>query len=180
MAYRPFGGIAFRELAAGIVVGLLAAGAAAWVTLSRAPLEEEGGDWRSAVVEYTNLYTNETFASLNPEASQQAAELVAVGSRVGAHLTPESVALPGLRFTVAFMLSYKDSPLGEIAYVDAQGAPVLLCIIDNQSPDAHMSSERRGDLSLASWSRGGRGYLLIGRIPEERAAELAGMLAHRI
>src|SRR5271154_5054330 len=38
-----FAGIAFRELAAGIVVGLLAATAAAWVALG------EREDWRTAV-----------------------------------------------------------------------------------------------------------------------------------
>jgi hypothetical protein len=37
---------------------------------------------------------------------QQAAELKAVGAMVGANLTPENVALPDLRFTSAFMLSY--------------------------------------------------------------------------
>ena len=43
-----------------------------------------------------------------------------------------------------------------------------------------MRSERRGDLSLAWWSRGGRGYLVIGRIPEERAVDLAQTLEKRI
>ena len=78
------------------------------------------------------------------------------------------------------MLSFEGSPLAVIAYVDAQGAPVLLCVIDNHAPDAGMRSERRGELSLANWSRGGRGYLVIGRIPEEQAVELAGMLKERI
>ncbi len=138
------------------------------------------GDWRSACRRYTNLYTKETFSPLHPEAALQALELSAVGARVGAKLTPESVALPGLRFTVAFMLSYKGSPLAAIAYVDAQGAPMLLCVIDNHAPDAQVRSERRGELSLAYWSDGGRGYLVIGRIPEKQAVELAGMLEGRI
>jgi anti-sigma factor RsiW len=140
----------------------------------------EPRDWRSAVEEYTNLYSNETFSPLHPDAALAALELSAVGARVGARLTPETIALPGLRFTVAFMLSYKGSPLAVIAYVDAQGAPILLCIIDNHAPDAGMRSERRGELSLASWSRGGLGHLVIGRIPQEEAAKLAGMLEKRI
>jgi anti-sigma factor RsiW len=45
-----FAGIAFRELAAGIVVGLLAA-TAAWVALG------ERGDWSEAVVQNEELYT---------------------------------------------------------------------------------------------------------------------------
>jgi anti-sigma factor RsiW len=170
--------IALRDLAAG-VIGILAAGAAAWVALSLGLLRERQ-DWRTAVVEYTNLYTNETFSPLNPDASLQAIELSALGARVGVNLTPESVALPGLRFTVAFMLSYNGAPLGVVAYVDPSGEPVLLCIIANDAPEAPMRSERRDNLSLAWWSRGGRSRLVIGRIPEERAVALAQTLEKRI
>ena len=173
------GRIALRELAAGIVVGLVAAGAAAWVAPSFGLLGE-GGDWRTAVVEYTNLYTNETFSPLNPDASLEAIELSALGAKVGANLTPENVALPGLRFTVAFMLSFGGSPLGVIAYVDPSGDPVLFCIIANRAPDTPMRSERRGDLSLGSWSSGRRSHLVIGRIPEERAVALARTLEKRV
>ena len=143
-------------------------------------LLRERQDWRTAVVEYTNLYTNETFSPLNPDASLQAIELSALGARVGVNLTPESVALPGLRFTAAFMLSYNGAPLGVVAYVDPLGAPVLLCIIANDALDTPMLSERRDNLSLAWWSRGGRSRLVIGRIPEERAVALAQTLEKRI
>ena len=112
--------------------------------------------------------------------AHQAAELGAVGPRVGASLTPENVALPGLRFTTAFMLSYVDAPLAVIAYVDPSGAPVLLCILANRAPAAPMRSERRGDLSLAWWSGSGRTHLVIGRIPKEKAVALAQMLEKRV
>jgi anti-sigma factor RsiW len=174
---RRFGGIALRELAAGVVLGLLAAGAAAWAASG---LFGEREDWRSAVVQYTNLYTNETFSPLNPDAALQAAELSAVRARVGGNLTPENVALPGLRFTTAFRLSHGGHPLGVIAYVDPTGAPVLLCVLGNRAPDAPVRSQRRGDLSLASWSDDGRSYLVIGRIPEERAVALAQILQPRV
>jgi len=172
-------GIALRELAAGIAIGLLAAGAAVWVALSFGLLNSQD-DWRSAVVEYTDLYTNDTFSPLHPDVSLQAIELSALGDRVGAKLTPENIALPGLRFAVAFMLSYEGSPLGVIAYVDPLGAPVLLCIIANHAQDAPMRSERRDDLSLAWWSSGGRSHLVIGRIPEEKAVALAETIEKRI
>ena len=175
---RRFSGIALRDLAAGMI-GILAAGAAAWVALSLGLLRERQ-DWRAAVTDYTNMYSNETFSPLNPDAPLQAIELRALGARVGVNLTPESVALPGLRFTMAFMLSYKGAPLGVVAYVDPSGAPVALCIIANDAPDAPMRSERRDNLSLAWWSRGGRSRLVIGRIPEARAVELAQTLEKRI
>jgi anti-sigma factor RsiW len=176
---RRFREIAIRELAAGVVIGLLAAGATAWLASSFGLL---GGkeDWRSAIAEYTHLYTNETFSPLDPDTAMQAMELSAVGAKVEANLTPENVALPDLRFTTAFMLSYGGSPLGVIAYVDPTGAPVLLCILANRAPDAPMRSEQRGDLSLAWWSRSGRTHLVIGRIPEERAAALAQALEKRV
>jgi anti-sigma factor RsiW len=175
---RRFSGIGLRDLAAGII-GILAAGAAAWVALSLGLLREPQ-DWRTAVVEYTNMYSNETFSPLKPDAQLQAIELSALGARVGGNLTPENVALPGLRFTTAFMLTYEGSPLGVIAYVDPSGAPVALCIIANDAPDAPMRSERRDNLSLAWWSRGGRSRLVIGRIPEERSVALAQTLEKRI
>ena len=174
-----FADYGLRQLAAAIVVGLLAAGAAAWVATSFGLLKERG-DWRSAVVQYTNLYTNETFSPLKPDASLQAIELSALGTRVGANLTPENIALPGLRFTVAFMLAYEGSPLGVIAYVEPSGAPVLLCIFADRAADAPIRSERRDDLSLAWWSNSGRSHLVIGRIPVERAVALAQTLEKRI
>ncbi len=176
-ASRRFAGLAFRELAAGVVIGLLAAGAAAWAF---GLFGGRGEDWRSAVVEYTDLYTNETFSPLNPDAALEAAELSAVRARVGGALTPENVALPGLRFTTAFMLSYGDHPLGVIAFVDPTGAPVLLCILANRAADAPIRAERRGDLSLATWSDDGRSYLVIGHMPKEQAVALAQILQPRV
>jgi anti-sigma factor RsiW len=176
---RRFAGLALRDLAAAFVMGLLVAGAAAWAA-STFGLFGGKEDWRSAVTDYTNMYSNETFTPLKPDAQLQAIELSAVGARLGANLTPENVALPGLRFTMAFMLTYRGSPLGVIAYVDPSGAPVALCIIANRAPDATIRSERRGDLSLAWWSQSGRSHLVIGHIPEERAVALAQTLEKRI
>ncbi len=176
---RRLAGFALRDLAAGIVIGLLAAGAALWAASAFGLIGEED-NWRSAVVDYTNLYTNETFSPLNPDSALQAAELGAVGAKVGANLTPENVALPGLRFTTAFMLAYEGAPLGVIAYVDPSGAPVLFCIHANRAPDAPLRSERRGDLALAFWARSGRGHLVIGHISEDRAVALAQMLEKRV
>jgi anti-sigma factor RsiW len=175
---RRFAGISLRDLAAGLVIGLLVAGAA-WAAST---LGLFGGreDWRSAVTEYTHLYTSETFSPLNPDAAQQAKELSAVRARVGGNLTLDTIALPDLRFATAFMLSHGGYPLGVIAYVDPTGAPVLLCVLANRASDAPIRSERRGDLSLASWSDDGRSYLVIGRIPEERAVALAQILQPRV
>jgi anti-sigma factor RsiW len=176
---RRFAGFALRDLAAGFVIGVLVAGAATWAA-SMFGLFGGQDDWRSSVVEYTNLYTNETFGHRNPDAAMQVAQLDAVRAKVGGNLTPENIALPGLRFAAAFMLSYRGSPLGVIAYVDPSGAPVLLCVLGGRAPDAPIRSERRGELALASWSDDGRSYLVIGRMTEERAFSLAQVLEPRV
>jgi anti-sigma factor RsiW len=176
---KRFGGIALRELAAGLIVGAIAAGAAIWAASSFGLLEGRE-DWRTAVAEYTHLYTNQTFSPLNPDAMQQTAELKVVGASVGANLTLENVALPGLRLTSAFVLSYGGSPMGVLAYVDPTGAPVLLCIFANGAADAPTQSERRGDLSLAWWARNGHSHLVVGHVGEERAVSLAQMIQKRV
>jgi hypothetical protein len=89
-----FSGVALRDLAAGFVLGLLAAGAAAWVGFSGAPSDDRA-DWRSVVAEYMELYTNETFALRNPDQTIEALKLNVVAKRVAVALTPEKVSLPG-------------------------------------------------------------------------------------
>jgi anti-sigma factor RsiW len=178
MARRRFPDIALRELAAGFFIGLLTAGAAAWVAFGAAP-RDEGEDWRSSVAEYMELYTNENFALPSPDRDFQFKKLSVVAERVGVALTPENLSLPGLSFRSADILSYDGAPLGEITYVDSRGSPVLFCIIANGGADTPNRSEKRDGLSLSSWSRGGRGYLVIGRGSEEQVAELAQTLKTR-
>jgi anti-sigma factor RsiW len=180
-ASRPAGwrlpDIAFRDLAAGFFIGLLTAGAA-WVAFAMAH-RDEGEDWRSEVAEYTELYTKENFALPSLDQEFQIKKLSVVAERVGVALTPENLSLPGLSFRSADILSYEGAPLGEITYVDARGSPVLFCIIANGGTNTPDRSEKRDGLSLSSWSRGGRGYLVIGRAPEEQIAELAQTLKTR-
>jgi anti-sigma factor RsiW len=171
-------GATVLPFAAGIVVGFLAAGIAAWAALTLAP-QEEREDWRTAVVEYMQLYTNQTFALDDTVLSSQEKKLNAIGEKLKLDLAPETLAVPGLRFRAAQLLEYDGAPLAEIVYVNPQGAPVLFCIIADAGPDLPSRSETRGDLSLTSWSNGGRGYLVIGRLPEHEIAELAQTLQRR-
>ncbi len=173
-APRKRGSIAWLEFAAGIAFGLLLAGAAYWVG-SR----DEQDDWRQAVVEYMELYTPDTFALANPDGAAETRQLQAVSARVGVDLTPEKLAVPGLRYRTALNLSYDGAPLGEIAYTDAAGAPVLFCVTANGSPDAPPQNSAREGLSYATWSRGGKSYMFVARMPERQVADLAQTLVAR-
>ena len=121
-----------------------------------------------------------TLAFDDVDPSILAKKLNAIGDKVGTALTPDRVAIPGLRFKTTQMLSYDGAPLGEIAYVDAHGAPVLFCIIANGGADAPTRSERRGEYSLTSWSHAGRAYMVIGRLPKQQIADLARTLEERL
>ena len=172
------GSFAWLELAAGIAVGLLLAGAASWVGFGVGSRGERD-NWRQAVVEYMELYTPDTFALANPDSAAEARQLQAVSAQVGVDLAPEKVAVPGLRYRTALNLSYDGAPLAEIAYTDADGAPVLFCVIANGKPDAPARTVIRERLSYVTWSGGGRSYMFVARMPEQRVADLAQGLAAR-
>ena len=120
------------ELAAGLAIGLLIAAAASWVMGSHG----EQDDWRQAVVGYMELYTPDTFVLPNPDSAAEARQLQAVSAKIGVDITPDKVAVPGLRYRTAFNLSYDGAPLAGIAYTHAGGAPVLFCVIANGELDA--------------------------------------------
>ena len=172
---RPFG---WLELAAGIAVVLFIAGAAFWLGL-RVGSPGDQDDWRQVVAEYMELYTPDTFALANPDSATAARQLQAVSTKVGVDLTPDKVAVPGLRYRSAFSLAYDDAPLAEIAYTDADGAPVLFCVIANGKPDAPARTVTREGLSYVTWSRARRSYMFVARMPEQRVADLAQSLSAR-
>ncbi len=175
---HPKRSIGWLELAAGIAIGLLLAGAASWVGFGGVlgPARET---WLDAVVEYMELYTPDTFALFNPDSAVQAKQLQAVSDKVGVDLTPDKVAVPGLRYRTALNFSYDGEPLAEIAYTDVGGTPVLFCVIANGKPRAPPRMVAHEGLSYVTWSRGGRSFMFVGRMPEQRVAELALPLTTR-
>ena len=118
----------WRNLAAGLVVGLVLGAAAAAIGFR---LSEQEEDWRGAVVEYMQLYTRDTFAPLNLDPATAAALLKGVGDKVGVALTLENTTVKDLRYRVAFNLAYDGAPLAEVAYTDVKGDPAAFCVTAN-------------------------------------------------
>jgi anti-sigma factor RsiW len=177
-------GVRARQLAAAAIV-LFSAGLIAgrygpsWP--ARAPemattASDREEDWRQAVAEYMTLYTTDTFAT---EPASQEQQLAALGNKIDLSLTPPRVALANLQFEGAQIFAFQGAPLGQLGYVDPSTGPVLFCIIRNSEPDATMKAQQLGGFALASWARGGRGYMLIGRLPMDQTAELAHSLEKR-
>jgi anti-sigma factor RsiW len=172
-----------RALAAALAVAVFLAGLAAgrlappWP--SRQTVEENREDWRDAVAQYMSLYTADTFASAADDPAARAADLTALGQKLGVALTPDRVALSDLTFERAELLSYDQAPLGQLAYLDAREGPVLFCILSDSRPDAPVDRVELRGFAAASWAHGGRGFMVIGRLPAERIAQLATGLAQR-
>jgi anti-sigma factor RsiW len=138
---------------------------------------ESDDDWRRSVADYVSLYTAETFAH-PPDAATSRAALDQLSETLGLPLSPASIALPNLTFRRADLLTYDGAPLGQIAYIDADG-PIVFCIIRNDEKDAPVKTEKHEDLVIASWAHGRRGYLVAGRTSRERIAALAETLSAR-
>jgi anti-sigma factor RsiW len=169
--------ISWWNVAASLAVGLVLGSAATAIGLGFS--EQEESNWRSAVVEYMQLYTPDTFASQNPDPATAALELNRVGAKVGVPATPENTALPDLRFRVAFNLTYAGAPLAEVAFTDARGEPAAFCVIANGERTSPLRTLARDGVSYATWSKDGKSYILIARMPEAQVAELAQPLEAR-
>ena len=148
-----------RLAASFVIATVLSAALAAWITFNLGNARE---DWVTAVVEYMQLYTPETFAGLTPDATQEAAIVGKIGARLGVGVTPQDLATPGLAFKTAFVLSYDGAALGEFVFTDTAGAPYLFCILTEAAAPAALRRDRRQSFAVATWGRRGERFLVIG------------------
>ena len=155
-----FSTLARVQLAASFAIATaLSAALAAWLTFNVMNVRE---DWVTAVVEYMQLYTPETFAGLTPDPKQEAAIVAKVGARLGVGVAPETLALPGLVFKTAFVLSYGGAALGEFVFTDAAGAPYLFCILAEGAAPSGLRWDARQSFTVATWGRRDERFLVIG------------------
>jgi anti-sigma factor RsiW len=140
----------------------------------------ETGNWRETVAEYTALYTPETFAAIPSDPALHAEALRVVGEKLGLDLDPSKVALADFDLKGAILFEFKGRPLAQIAYLSAKDGPVAFCIIRNGRPDAPPAYEERDGQRIVYWTKDGRGYLVIGRVPRPELEELAATLSARV
>lgn len=168
----PFGGAshwakpASFGAAAGFALGALAG---AVLLAEEAPPPEAPG-WRMSAAVYQRLYEPETFASAPVDAAGVAGGLAQVGEALSINLsdleTPE-----GLTLQRAQLLSFNGQPLGQIAFVDENGAAIALCVFARPAPGAEGVTPLRTsvllDMNAVDWSAGGHDFLLLGPASDE-------------
>ncbi|QND54217.1 anti-sigma factor [Phyllobacterium sp. 628] len=152
-------------------VGFIAVGIAADRTFLgvQASLRDEpdGSDWRSAVAQYMSLYTADTLGTGPVDVALQTSQLRTVGSKLGLTLTPDQVQLPGATLKRAWMLAYEGKALAQITYLDANQAPMALCIVQSPKGAKAPEIEQRHGMNVVYWSSPTHAFMLIGKEPLE-------------
>lgn len=167
-------------LIAGIAIGHVAGRLVAPESGIEDELAESPEEWREAVASYLTLYIPETLADLPDDPALHERQLALLANHLGVPLSASTVAIPDLTFKRAQLFDYEGKPLGQIAYTDPSGEPVALCILDEALPDEALKTEKRHGIAIAYWSKGGRGYLLAGRLPPDRLEAMAADVARRL
>lgn len=167
-------------LVAGISIGYFAGPIAGPESVEEEELAGTPEEWREAVARYLTLYTADTLAGLPDDTALRDRQLAVLTSHLGIPLSASTVAVPDLTFKRAQIFDYEGKPLGQIAYADARGEPVALCILKQKLPDEGLTTEDRHGINIVYWSKAGRGYLLAGRLPREQLETMAADVARRL
>lgn len=118
--------------------------------------------WMQAAASYQTLYVNYTLDVPSPDIAEVQAQLARISQSVG-HDLSGAQAIEGLDFKRAQVLGYNGKPLAQIAYVNAKGEPMALCVIKiSKSVTQDIVVQTMGDLAAAHWKADGYAYLLIG------------------
>lgn len=118
--------------------------------------------WMQAAASYQTLYVNSTLDIASPDATEAQAQLARLSQSVGQDLSGAQ-AIDGLDFKRAQILGYNGKPLAQIAYVNAKGEPMALCVIKISKPGTQdIVVQKMGGLAAAHWKADGFAYLLIG------------------
>ena len=167
--------VAAIAAAAAILAFAAGLGAGRWSVGAGGELAERD-DWRRAVVESMALYTPESFGEAPSPLLGE--ELASLSRRLGAPLDVDRLKVDNLSPRRAELLQYDGAPLGQIGYLDG-ATPVAFCILRDGEPDEALASSSRDGFAFASWAQGGRGFMLIGKIPVERLMALARSLKEK-
>jgi anti-sigma factor RsiW len=145
-----------------------------------ATAENEEEEWRQAAAQYVSLYGPETLVGIPDDPAPRERELAMLGAKLDIALPIASVSLPGESLKRVQLLQYDGKPLGQIAYLDAKDGPLALCFYTARQPDRELVPEQRAGLNVVHWASRGHVFMLMGRMPAPRLAELALLLSRQL
>ncbi len=150
--------------------------------MAHGPVKEP--PWFSSVADYVRMLTPKTFESAPPTQAQLAAQLAAFDGEIGVESARILAQVPGFKLQRAEVLLLHGHPVGQLAFLDAQGEVVAICVIARtQRPkglaENAVSPLREAtlhDLNIVSWDKNLHGYLVIGKTAPAALKALASQL----
>ncbi len=150
----PKRGSEFMKIAA---AALLALGLGWFWGQSREDLQ----DWQEFAAAYHRLYTPETLEAANFTDQDLTNQLEIVSDAIGYEISLDDLrSIEGLSLKRAQVLGYGDGKIAHLAFVDAVGNPVALCVSDLAEGERTEASAY--GMATASWSHASHSFYLIG------------------
>ncbi|MEL7468263.1 MAG: hypothetical protein AAFN27_07400 [Pseudomonadota bacterium] len=138
---------------------IFAVGIGAGLFLARTDAPE---DWTIAVADYQVLYATETLTTMPLPDAARRTSLARTGAALGLELTEDTLAVSGLAFQRAQILSFDNAPLAQLAFLDGDGTPFALCFRRIDGEDSAPVTEDLAGLASVTWHQDGFGFILIG------------------
>ena len=139
-------------------------------------LQDQPLSWQMEVASYQALYVTETLSGLDnsPEILSEQIAQVSDVLRLS-ELGPRLDDLGSLELVRAQVLGFNSLPLVQVAYLDPDGEPVALCIINRNDvgQDSELQMKELLGMAAASWETEDHKFLLIGRIKDSDMQTLA-------
>jgi anti-sigma factor RsiW len=164
-------------LAAAFVAGAFFCGATLKFGPSVLPFEGRVAPWVEAAAGYQELYTRETLAGISDNPPIDPKLLDAMRRDDGLPVAIPDLQNAGLTFKRLQRLRYHGKPLVQIVYLPEHGAPIALCVINNQANDQATQSRRVYGMDVVTWNRDKLGYALIGQRSDADLSAIAQQIA---
>jgi len=169
-------GWGFQKMAASIALGLIVGWSAN--TYLTAP-EPTKPSWRMEVANYQALYVPETVAHLEVDPETLAKQFERASSALNLQLSQAALdTVSDLTLARAQVLGFSGKSLIQIAYKDAKGMPIALCIIakPNVAPKDSTKFETLQGMPSATWETTTHQFILIGNAEQDRIKDWSGVL----
>ncbi|MEM9062981.1 MAG: hypothetical protein AAGD13_21155 [Pseudomonadota bacterium] len=144
------------------------------------PPTEVRNDWTTAVADYQVLYATETLTTTPLSDAARELSLARTSAALGLDLSEEALSVDGLDFQRAQILSYMETPLAQLAFLDADGTPFALCFLRLDGGDTEPRTEDLAGLASVTWQQDGFGFILIGGDDPAAVEALQKQFAGRI
>lgn len=147
---------------------------------SIASVAEKDQQFIDDIALYQAFYSKETVASAPLSEEQRHASLTLVGDRLQRGWRAADLAVEGLEFRRAQILSFGIEPVAQIILSDAEGEPFALCVKPTEAADRAISIETRHGMAVASWVTKGRVFVTAARPGLSRFEQASRKLVDRI